>query len=165
MKFKLIYIVHGLILVLFIGSVIIESIRMYNFFESTGDDFSWHSFVIMKGFRITLFLVFPLIGVFLIKKIGWIFISHYFYFLLCNVFFQSFEEGFNNLLFLIVFETVIVLFLLMVNHQKVSFDCYKIQKKNLINYNLVSFVLGCCISALFFISKNLYYFNNNQLIQ
>lgn len=157
MKFKLVYIIHFLIIGLFIVSVLGGVIRLNDVLEATGDDFSFRSDHFSSSFRITLFLIVPIIGIFIKNRIGWLSISHYFYFTICNLsimFYGLVVCQYDDYLGLIFFLLLTLSVLLIMNMQRVSFDYYKIKKENLIGINIVSFVTGFCLSLTLHISKN-----------
>ncbi len=167
MKFKFVYIIHGLILSLFILSALYgynklielnkimysQDLNYYNLLDIT---------ITHKVFRPLIILILPTIGVFMKNIKGWVLTSSYFYYLIWSLFFVFFEDGigdFNDiLLFVLIFSFIIVLIVIM-NLKRVSFDYYRIKKNKLMGLNLISLVIGFCIFLLTFISINHFFMN------
>ncbi|WP_396601186.1 hypothetical protein [Algibacter sp. R77976] len=163
MRFKLVYIVHGLILLLFIVSAIYGYNRLVelNFFIYD-DELNFYNFldliVTHKVFRPLIILIAPTIGVFLKNRYGWVFITSYFYFLICSICSVFFEDGFSDYKDILLFVSIVLLITLIIiimNIKKVSFHFYKINKIKLLGLNLVSFVVGMCSFILLLISKTI----------
>lgn len=146
-----------MIFVFLAASIVQAVIRLSDILEATGDDFSFSSNYFKSSFRPIIFLIFPTIGIFVRNKIGWVFITQYLYFLICNMLITSYN--YENLTVILIPVLLIFLCLFIINKQKVSFNYYKTKKENLIRFNLISFVIGFCISILLFIYKNIYYLN------
>lgn len=163
MKFKLAYIVHIVVILLagliyYIGFMRLNSLMRFHGFK----DIYILIYEIRTSIYATTLISFSLIGVFLKNKYGWLFIAFNFYRLIFVIFFELMQESFSNWEYTIsmtVFLLVIFLFLVILNIQKVSFQYYKIRRENLIGINLISMVIGGCITVLLFISKNLHYLN------
>ena len=101
--------------------------------------------------RASLILLIPFIGLFINKKIGWILITSYFYFVISNLFF-SFNKSTlldNKLLIINVIALSILIFILtLMNRKKISDLTYGITKNELPVLNLISSVIGIAITFL-----------------
>lgn len=163
MKFRLVYIVYLIILFL-AGYIFYLNITYYiDFLKWSNFDVSEEFYLTLKSRRIYSFVIicFPLIGVFSKNKYGWIFITTYLYYILWSlIFFPTNEIGLKNLEDIIFFSVLglfIISLIIIMNLKKTSNKYYKIENKNLIGTNLISFVIGFCIFILLFISENKYY--------
>jgi hypothetical protein len=150
-KFKTVYIVHGLILFLVIASLIFEVNKYIDYFNLTGNSDYIYYFKNSSIFRTTLFLSLPFIGVLFKKKIGWIFITQYFYFILFNAFLYSNSEEFDWI-FVIILLLLLGLIIFM-NHEKIH-GYYGLNKGRLLGFNIIAFVIGFEFSLFLFIKKN-----------
>ena len=102
-------------------------------------------------FRPILVFSIPFIGIFINKKIGWILITSFFYFILSNIIFNVIFEKFidaTDLFTFIFFTTITLLFIGIMNITKVSYLRYKIAKTNLISNNIIASVTRMLITIL-----------------
>ncbi len=163
MKFKLVYIVHLLIIILFVfnlyqGLERFSEFLKYKEYTHFNLDTIINSIPTSQYLRAIILVSFALAGVFFKNKIGWIFITYYFHLLIINSIIQ-YSASKENLGFYIIANTIALSLLIIMNLKEVSLKYYKINKENLIGINLISFVIGFCISILLFIRKNEYYLN------
>ncbi len=96
-------------------------------------------------FRPSLLLLFPLIGIFVNKKIGWIFITSYFYFLLTRLVFSTISNGLNyneEIMFFAVALTLILLFIWIMNRKKIFEKVYSLKKNEVLITNIKASSLG-----------------------
>ncbi len=165
MKFKLVYIVHGVVVLLLLTMFIVDIDRLidshyFTYYPETSLRTIWSIIVTRKLFISILILVISTVGIFVKSKIGWVLVTQYLYFLFWNMFFQSESSDFMYIeffIFIIVLGLSIIGLILILNLKKSSLDYYKIEATNLLGYNIVSFVIGFSISYLLFYYRNLYY--------
>ncbi|MBP0902535.1 hypothetical protein ACFSKN_02805 [Mariniflexile gromovii] len=157
MKFKLVYIVHLVILII-TGCVYFLAIhRLINFLKLGGfDGYDYYGAVYLiqrtKLLFTVILITFPFIGIFFKNKYGWIFISFYFYFTIWNVVFQFCKEGLDDLesiLLKMFFISIFGLLEVIMNTKRVSLFYYKTDKDKLLGFNIISFAIGTCASLFF----------------
>jgi len=152
MKFKLVYIIHGLILILFISSIVYETNQYLDYFAF--DEMTWLRFFDSGIYRIAFFLILPTVGVFLRSSIGWLLICQYFYFLFIGSIFMFEEAGIIERLIIIIIP---LFFLLFLNYKKI-FSYYKIKRKQLLKINIVSFLIGFLFLFISLVIRENYYY-------
>ena len=106
--------------------------------------------------RPVLILLLPIIGIFINKKIGWILIQSYFYFLISNLVFSArFMELTDNpsIYILIVIFIILLLILIVMNKTKISSRIYGIGKTQLLKMNIIACTIGISITILSVILK------------
>lgn len=104
----------------------------------------------------SLILIIPLVGVFLNKKIGWILIQSYFYFLITNLTFRMKYFDFNDktkILLNFVGFLLLILIIILMNKNKISDKVYGIRKVELIKKNIIASVIGIMITITLALSK------------
>lgn len=104
----------------------------------------------------SLILLIPLVGVFLNKKIGWILIQSYFYFLITNLTFRMKYFDFNDktkILLNFVGFLLLMLIIILMNKNKISDQVYGIRKVELIKKNIIASVIGIMITITLALSK------------
>lgn len=104
----------------------------------------------------SLILIIPLVGVFLNKKIGWILIQSYFYFLITNLTFRMKYFDFNDktkILLNFVGFLLLILIIVLMNKNKISDKVYGIRKVELIKKNIIASVIGIMITITLALSK------------
>ena len=104
----------------------------------------------------SLILLIPLVGVFLNKKIGWILIQSYFYFLITNLTFRMKYFDFNDktkILLNFVGFLLLMLIIILMNKNKISDKVYGIRKVELIKKNIIASVIGIMITITLALSK------------
>ncbi|WP_370225653.1 hypothetical protein [Mesoflavibacter sp.] len=104
----------------------------------------------------SLILIIPLVGVFLNKKIGWILIQSYFYFLITNLTFRMKYFDFNDktkILLNFVGFLLIMFIIILMNKNKISDQVYGIRKVELIKKNIIASVIGIMITITLALSK------------
>ena len=167
MKFKLVYIVHAVVIIF---AVIVLVLSIQNFFNSYNvrRDFNrdidlntiWYLVTNTRIVLIILLQLLPFIGVFLKNKFGWILIAQYLYFFTLGILIHSNQENFREyefLLFILSFCLPIISLILILNLKKTSLNYYNIKSTNLLGYNIISFVIGFSISFLLFYFRNSHY--------
>lgn len=107
-------------------------------------------------FKPAIFLLIPLIGIFINKKTGWILIQSYFYYLISNL---SFSAKFidltdKTLIFtnFIGFSLVLLIILIM-NKHKIRNQTYGIAKTELISKNIIASIIGISITIISAVTK------------
>lgn len=167
MKFKLVYIVHGLILFALIASIInvlSEFKQIHEVDLLNGKDYSFDAvFKTIKThslFLMPLIFILPTIGVFVKNNIGWILITSYIYFLIVSNITASYLEWKNNqpieLLFVVFGLLLTLVLILIMNRTSVAQDYYKIQKKKMIQINIVCFIIGLLIGVTLVVKNSKY---------
>ena len=104
----------------------------------------------------SLILIIPLVGVFLNKKIGWVLIQSYFYFLITNLTFRMKYFDFNDktkILLNFVGFLLLMLIIILMNKNKISDQVYGIRKVELIKKNIIASVIGIMITITLALSK------------
>ncbi|MBB3123015.1 hypothetical protein FHS04_000503 [Mesoflavibacter sabulilitoris] len=104
----------------------------------------------------SLILIIPLVGVFFNKKIGWVLIQSYFYFLITNLTFRIKYYDFNDktkILLNFVGFLLIMLIIILMNKNKISDQVYGIRKLELIKKNIIASVIGIMITITLALSK------------
>ena len=154
-KIKATYVLHSIFITLFLFSI-------YHSFQSFLDcyhiinikEYDWnavmHTLALCHNYRVTLFLLIPLVGILIKNKLGWIFIATYIYFILINYVVQN---GIGNIIF---FSTVIIallIILLLINTKTSILAYYKISPKNNITINTIALFLGASLSYLLIILR------------
>ena len=146
-----------LIICLLIFSLIYGISNIKEHYFITGD---WDNNKLNEYYKITLnnsylrpsiILLIPIIGIFINRKIGWILIQSYFYFLISNLIFTLKYKDFTNITFAIFYLTslsLILLIILIMNKEKISKFIYGIEKSKLIINNIIAFTIGTLITIL-----------------
>lgn len=104
----------------------------------------------------SLILLIPLVGVFLNKKIGWILIQSYFYFLITNLTFTMKYFDFNDktkILLNVVGFLFLTLIIIVMNKNNISDLVYGIRKAELIKKNIIASVIGIMITITLALSN------------
>lgn len=153
----LILIIKISIICLFIFSLIYGVSGTINHFNSVRDyttnGFNKYFQIATNNYylRPTSILLIPTIGTFINKKIGWILIQSYFYFLISNLVFPAIEIGLidSTLVFINVIGFIfLLLIIILMNKMKISNHNYGIEKKELINKNIIASVIGISITII-----------------
>ncbi len=160
-KHYLILIIKLSILSLFIFSLVrgeIETSVYWNFVTETGSGFENYLNVLKETsfYRPTIILLIPLVGIFINKKIGWILIQSYFYFLISNLAFSAkFIDLIDNTLILIniVGFLLLLLIIILMNKKKISNLIYGIGKTELISKNIIASAIGMSITIILALIK------------
>ena len=106
--------------------------------------------------RPSLILLIPIIGIFTNRKIGWILILSYFYFLIANLaFLATFTEiTKKSIIALYVFGFLLLLvIIILMNKKKISNNIYGIEKTELINKNVIASSIGISIAIILVMIK------------
>jgi hypothetical protein len=106
--------------------------------------------------RPSLILLIPIVGILTNKKIGWILIQSYFYFLITNLAFPATQIDLtdNTLIILnIIGFLLILLIIILMNKKKISNLVYGIKKSQLINKNIIASVVGISITIILVMIK------------
>ncbi len=117
-------------------------------------------------FKPLLYMLIPVFAVLFKSKLSWFVLLSSFYLLLCNIFAVSlFDIKYEDVLIDLVFILTIIGFLIIpsisiyiLNRLDTFNNVYGIERKSLMLYNLLAFILGCSISLfLLIIRYNNYY--------
>ena len=131
--------------------------KIDNHYLTSGD---WDANKLTEYFRIainfyylrpTLTLLIPIIGIFINKKIGWILIQSYFYFLISNFTFSAEyidSTAIAHILGSIIIIIVLLLFIIIMNKKKIRNLIYGINKKELISKNIIASIIGISITII-----------------
>lgn len=158
MKFKQVYIVHFFVFIIAAYIYYVGITRFIEFMKFGGySDYDFlsiiHSLKYSGRFHASVIISFPILGVFLKNKLGWIFITFYFYFVLCFLLLQTFDESlisFEDIMSFSAFAVIFTSLLIIMNIKHVSFEYYKIENNKLLGNNVISFTIGLCISMIFY---------------
>ncbi|MFD2917143.1 hypothetical protein [Psychroserpens luteus] len=151
-----IFIIKLTILSLFIFSLVrgkIETSIYWNFVAETGSGFQ-NYLNVLKGtsfYRPAIILLIPLIGIFINKKIGWILIQSYFYFLISNLAFSAKYIDLNDnalILINIIGFLLLLLIIILMNKKKIRNLIYGIEKTELISKNVIASIVGMSITII-----------------
>ncbi len=158
----LILIIKLSIICLFIFSLIYGVSNITDYYFAVGD---WDADKLTQYFQIainkyylrpSLILLIPIVGIFTNKKIGWILIQSYFYFLITNLAFPATQIDLtdNTLIIInIVGFLLILLIIILMNKKKISNHVYGIKKSELINKNIIASVVGIAITIILVMIK------------
>lgn len=149
-------VIQVIIIGFFIASCVLGYVNTRDYFNLTEgyDGFSsiYNSIIYHAYFRSSAILLIPIIGIFLKKKIGWVFFTSYFYFLFTNIIYPYISgdySDYNYTLAVIIALAIVSLFIFIMNKKKTSLDTYKILPSVLIPYNILAFIIG--VSITFFL--------------
>ncbi len=158
----LILIIKLSILCLFIYSLISGISNIIEHFNAvidyTANRFEEYFYIATSNYylRPSLILLIPIVGIFTNKKIGWILIQSYFYFLITNLVFPATKIDLtdNTLIILnIIGFLLIILIIILMNKKKISNLVYGIKKAELINKNIIASVIGISITIILVMIK------------
>jgi len=155
-RIKATHFLHSIFVTLFIYTVFhsiqgfiecynIERVKEYDLRAAT------FSLNLCQSYRTSLFLLIPILGILVKRKIGWILIASYIYFVLINFIIQNLID---NILFLIISTTILLALLLFMNTGKSILVYYNITAKNIITINTIALLFGTCFSYLLIILKH-----------
>jgi len=155
-KIKATHFLHSIFLILFVFSVFrsfqsfidcyyITNIKEYDVKAAVS------SLTLCHDYRVSLFLLIPIIGILIKNKLGWIFIASYIYFIQINFVSQNYMDN----ILLLCFSTIILLAILLIINTKASIlTYYKIIPKNNIVANTIALLLGATLSYLLIVLKH-----------
>lgn len=161
-KNYLILSVKLLIVAVFTFIVIIECYNIHHFliFNSNLEGGIMNNLELISKttyYRPTLIFTIPFIGVFINKKIGWILITSFFYYVLFLIVFKASIEQFPNKIDMISFAgftMMILLLLAIMNVKKVRKLKYGISKSELIGKNIIASVIGISLTFVIVLISN-----------
>ena len=110
--------------------------------------------------RSIIFLLIPTIGVFLRNRIGWVLMTSFFYFLFTYFLFSFItldNTQFTDYLIGICIITFIAFIIVAMNTKKISLTKYNIQRRVLILYNIVAYIIGVVITIFLVYAKNSFF--------
>ncbi|WP_062061420.1 hypothetical protein [Aquimarina longa] len=102
-------------------------------------------------FRSILIFLIPFVGIFINRRIGWILITSFFFFLLSTIIFNwNYKEFFNRIDFFvcIIFTAIILLFIGIMNIKEISNLKYGIAKSELVSNNIIASIIGMSITII-----------------
>ncbi len=102
-------------------------------------------------FRPILIMLLPMTGIFINRKVGWILIVSYFYFVFTRAIYSTINTLYDDSFGIIYFIVAIVLFIpfiIFLNLSKISNNVYGIEKSELINYNIIATIVGISITLI-----------------
>ena len=173
-KLKQVYIVYTFVLFMFIAysiSVILEFSELHGINEK---DYSFNSIISTLSYYSIywplLYLLIPVLAVLYKSKLSWFILVSFFYLLICNIItvsyfdfkFESKEFDIFFILTIISFSIIPTTSIYILNRQKTYKNVYGIEKKSIMLYNLVGFIVGCGLSLLLFIKRYSIYYNDLQ---
>ena len=146
-------IIKSLIVFLFVYFLYRGISSIIEHFELTGDYNGISSvFYLITRFsylHASIFLLIPMAGIFLKKKVGWALMTSYFYFVLTNAIFYFISDistDFNYMLATFIIVSVIALIVIAMNKKEISHQKYQILPNTLLLHNIVAFVIGVCMT-------------------
>jgi len=140
--------------------------NVVDYFRVTGDYRNIHSLLNVHYLKYIflpsiIHLIFPIlamsIGLSTRSKIGWIAITSYFYYLVCNFLFAFIEYPLpeNKIIpMLILIAVVLSVPILLLNHKSISYAYYKIDPSIRLGFNTIPFALGFLIHILIILYRN-----------
>ena len=129
-------------------SIIQAKMNSSYYWEASGNTFLFPREIAF--YRPSIPLLIPLIGVFIDKKIGWILIQSFFYFLLSNLVYTMKYIDYNDKEFVVVNMIIcipIVLVIILMNNKRVSEGFYGFLKSELISKNIIATIVGILMAA------------------
>ncbi len=168
--FKPVYIVYVIILLIFIVYAISAIIQFPELHSRNENEYNMTSILRTLSyyslFKPLLYLLIPVFAVLYKSKLSWFLLLSSFYLLTCNIFAVSlFDMTYEVMTFDVVYILTIIAVLILpiisiyiLNRQNTYKNFYGIEKKSLLIFNIVAFILGCGTSILLLIKRyNLYY--------
>jgi hypothetical protein len=162
-KFKPVYFVYTIVLLIFILYLILNINKIIEIHNNIGYDYSLKSIFrtisFYNVFRLLLLFAIPVIAICYSNKLTWIITLTYFYFLLwqivaASVFPLTIDSSIElkTILLAIILSLIPIFSIYILNKVNTFKDVYSVEKKSLMLYNLISFILGCSISMFVFIT-------------
>ena len=154
MRFKFVYILHFVIICLFIASIVFGILQYDQLVQMTGDyHLIFYNAKWITIFKSSLLLILPMIGVFIKKPIAWVLTIQYFYYALFEVLILGYEN-FNSINYTFYIALLIpVSLILFSNHNQITFH-YKLNGFNIFRNNLISAIIGFTSSMMFLLINN-----------
>jgi len=151
-KIKLIYLIKGLIVVFYIMAAY-YGIRGILEFQGAniGDPFNFDTRTFYsalfqtKWLRPIILLTIPMVGIFINNKTGWLLINMYFYSIAVGVLFTIFESKFSSFLDIltnIIFFTLVVSIIGVMNMGRIFEKYYGQSGKNRFTQNTIALIFG-----------------------
>jgi len=150
-------------MVLFIIATVIGALELIDYYSFFYEDYNQETYDIIKvvfsgaHLRVSLILLIPVLGVFINKKIGWILITSYFYFIISNLILPF---DYNTLLdsklltINIIALSILIFIITLMNRKKTYNLTYNIAKNDLPILNLISSVIGIAITLILVFLKS-----------
>ena len=107
--------------------------------------------------RPSIILLIPILGIFIRRKIGWILIQSYFYFLMSNLLFTATRNDLNEndlILIYLIASLIFLLIIILMNKEKIRNLTYGIEKTELISMNIIASIIGASITLILVMIKN-----------
>ncbi len=107
--------------------------------------------------RPSIILLIPIVGIFTNKKIGWILIQSYFYFLITNLVFPATQIDLTDntlILINIIGFLLLLLIIILMNKNKIRNLTYGIKKNELISKNIIASIIGISTTIILVMIKN-----------
>lgn len=141
---------------LFILSIIKATIMSSFYWTTAGvnrDDLASYQYFLKEFsiYRPAVVLLIPVIGVFINRKIGWILMQSYFYFLLSNLIYSIKYADFSDKVFIainIFILSLVLLGILLMNSNTISSVFYGFRKREIVDKNIISSIIGICITLI-----------------
>ena len=143
-----------LIVSLFVISLISGFIKSSSYLNLTGDESGFLKVLNPNEnsfFRSAIILLIPLGGIFINKRIGWILIQSYFYFLITHLAFKANYLDLTNIILIVINSVGFLLLLLIIvimNKRKISRSIYRIPKTDLITMNIIASIIGMSLTII-----------------
>ena len=168
-RLKKVYIVYVIILLILLVQLVLVFNKLIDIHALSGNDFSFNSIyrslIGFNNFKVILFSIISVIAIFYKSKLSWIVMLSYFYFLIWSIIAISFSDIKFEDIFDVeyVLTTVVLLIVPIVSIYILNILCtfkdiYGIERKRLMLYNLIAFIIGCGINLFVLISENSRYY-------
>ena len=102
-------------------------------------------------FRPFFILLLPIVGIFFNKKIGWLMIMSYLYFVVINGIYNLIQNGLPQEMEILLLISVVLLFvpfIIFMNIPKISNEIYQVSKAKLLSQNIIASLVGIIITLL-----------------
>lgn len=172
-KLKQIHIVYSIVLLLFVIYSIMAIIEFPELHSRIENDYSIDSIIrtfrFHNVYKVLPFLLITIFAVFYKSKLSWFLLLSYFYYLICNIisvsFFDIKYEGELDTIFVFTIIGLLILLsvsLYILNSRSTFKDIYDVEKKSVMLYNFIAFILGCGISLFLIIIRLSRYYEDLQ---
>ncbi|MDH7914081.1 hypothetical protein [Winogradskyella sp. SYSU M77433] len=131
----------------------IETSTYWNFVAESGNGFQNYLNALKESsfYKPAIILLIPLIGIFTNRKIGWILIQSYSYFLITNLVFKVDNINFDDtsiILTNIALFLLLLLIIIFMNTRKIRNVVYGMEKEEMISKNIIASAIGMTITII-----------------
>lgn len=134
-----------------------QSLYEFSFYKNGTEKDFFHLLIYRPYFRPALLLIPSLIGIFIKRRIGWILMISYFYFLTINGAFTFILDGnYNFQKTSILLGIILILFIILwlSNRKSITIQMYQFKKDSFLKRNILASILGLTLTLLLAYSKS-----------